>query len=313
MHATHSSGSDGALVLAVHRSIAQRPLIGIDPRQVVPIPLHILLGVTIRLLRLAIEIVILCKSPAIGRVYADELAVELRLAVRVEPTPYHGGVFIGRDCHAIAEKSDVVCATLAPLVPKKDSDAYAKAWELWRGVRSTLSRAAVISREESVRFRADTREFVTLLCRSFPWVRVSPKLHALWCHAPDFLDRFGSIGLYGEQGIEAWHGHMNQHADEYPAATELESASMYLRAMALARDASDSHRSPHTRRSSAAPGARRATKPGDGRLKENKVAVPLCDSTEEQAVKEGEKWAGSQFEEADRIASSFLGRIAGSM
>jgi len=26
------------------------------------------------------------------------------------------------------------------------------------------------------------------------------------CHALDVLESFRSIGLYGEQGLEAWHG-----------------------------------------------------------------------------------------------------------
>lgn len=43
----------------------------------------------------------------------------------------------------------------------------------------------------------------------------------------------------------------------------------------------------------------------------NKLAASLCDSTEEQVVKDGKKWAASLFEEADRTSSSFLGRIAG--
>lgn len=147
---------------------------------------------------------------------------------------------------------------------------------------------------------------MTLLCRSFPWVRISPKLHVLLCHAPDLLDRFDSIGLYGEQGIEAWHGHMHAHVAEYPAATEVGSAAKYLRAMALARDAGKSDRLPQTRRSPAAPGARRGTKLDDGRLNENKDAVPPSDSTEDKAVQQRKKWAASLFCEADRVLSFFL-------
>jgi len=35
---------------------------------------------------------------------------------------------------------------------------------------------------------------------------VTPKLHAIALHAPAFLWRFGSLGAYGEQALEAWHG-----------------------------------------------------------------------------------------------------------
>jgi len=38
---------------------------------------------------------------------------------------------------------------------------------------------------------------------------VIPNLHALALHAPSFLWRFGSLGAYGEQALEAWQGVFN--------------------------------------------------------------------------------------------------------
>lgn len=119
-----SDSSGAALRLSQQISIDQWPLLCFDPRHTVPVPLHILLGVTIRLFRRAVEIVILCKSSAVGWIYADQLAVNLRIAVRVVPTSYHGGVLIGRDCNTLAQKCDVVCATLLTIVPKRNFDAY---------------------------------------------------------------------------------------------------------------------------------------------------------------------------------------------
>jgi len=49
------------------------------------------------------------------------------------------------------------------------------------------------------------------------------------------LERFGSTGLYGEQVLEAYHGRYGQNAVLYAAATELERAAAFVRAMALAR------------------------------------------------------------------------------
>lgn len=138
---------------------------------------------------------------------------------------------------------------------------------------------------------------------------MSPKLHALLCHAPDSIRVLA--GFYGEKGNEAWHGHMNLHAEEYVAASELESAALYPPAMELVQDASDAQRLPHTLRAPAASGARRATKSRDGRLREKQAAGPDGESTQDEAAREGKKWAASRCEEADEIASTILDRIAG--
>jgi len=66
------------------------------------------------------------------------------------------------------------------------------------------------------------------------WMQISPKLHMLLCHATEFMSRFGSIGLYGEQAVEAWHEHCNQRAARFTAATELQSCASVLRSTALA-------------------------------------------------------------------------------
>jgi len=62
-----------------------------------------------------------------------------------------------------------------------------------------MIRAAEVHASEARESRANAQLFVRNLKRSFPWVNISPKLHILMYHALDFLDLFGSIGLYGEQ------------------------------------------------------------------------------------------------------------------
>jgi len=48
-------------------------------------------------------------------------------------------------------------------------------------------------------------------------------------HAPDSLERWGSIDLYGEQALEAWHGRYNQGAVRCQGARELERAAAFMR------------------------------------------------------------------------------------
>lgn len=48
------------------------------------------------------------------------------------------------------------------------------------------------------------------LLKSFvPGLQLSPDMHLLLRYAADFMPRYGTIGLYGEQAVEAWEGHCN--------------------------------------------------------------------------------------------------------
>jgi len=196
--------------------------------------------VTGRLLVLATECVIKCNGDEAGLRFAHRLAALLRNNVGVKPVPDHGGGFIGRDCHRTGDRSDAISQLLLPDLTEEYRTAYKHAWLLWNRVRMPLNRAAVATAEEVRQFREDTTPFVTHLKRAFPWLSVSPKLHLLLCHAAEFMQRYESIGLYGEQAIEAWHGRYGQSACKYCFSSELASAAAFMRAMALTRDASES-------------------------------------------------------------------------
>jgi len=100
------------LGLSDHLSVTRAPLISPHPHQMAPIPVHLTLGINSRELRLVVEDVILCCSHRAGSASAHELFKLLHEEVHVHPVPYHGGVFIGRDCNAIGGHSDAVCAAL---------------------------------------------------------------------------------------------------------------------------------------------------------------------------------------------------------
>ena len=103
-----------------HCSVVRSPLHAINSSQIVPIPLHTTQGVTYRNSRLGIDMVMVFRSPSDGAVagqqagaaFAAELVELLREKVRVRPTSYHGGLFIGRDCLLIGQNSVDVCLAL---------------------------------------------------------------------------------------------------------------------------------------------------------------------------------------------------------
>jgi len=267
-----------------HCSVHRSPLLAIYTRQVVPIPLHCTQGINHRYLRLAVEMVMVFRSSADGAAagrqagasFALELVGLLHEKVRVRPTPYHGGLFIGRDCPTIGDSRALLWKALKGKVSQSHLDAYDLAWSLWNRVRKTLNRASIISRAEAALFRADTAAMVRFLKGSFPCVSISPKLHILMCHAPEFLESFGSIGRYVEQGLEAWHGCYGQSNIKYAGAAELERAAAFMRAKALARAAgADALARYSQRRKPLVPGARMARKVSDKRRPENKPQLPI--------------------------------------
>ena len=200
-----------------------------------------------------------------------------------------------------------VCLALEGKVSETNLAAYERAWSLWNRVRKTLNRAAIISAEEAAQFLADTSSMVSLVKRSFPWLPISPKLHILMCHAPDFFERFGSIRLYGEQGLEAWHGRYGQNAVKYPGATELERAAAFMREMALAREAGSDVLARYAPSRKPAK-ARKATKPDDKRRRENKPRLLTCSAKNGKAEKKRKQWAAKISGEASTTVGAYIER-----
>ena len=77
-------------------SIERRPLILVAPEDIVPIPVHITLGVSPLLLTVGVEAVVFDAGAARALEYALEPTATLRPYVGVSPAPYWGGTFQGR-------------------------------------------------------------------------------------------------------------------------------------------------------------------------------------------------------------------------
>jgi len=172
-----------------------------------------------------------------GREFAFELVGVLHERVRVRPTSFHGGLFIGRHCHTIGEHSSILWAAPVGKVSLAHLAAFEEAWSLWNRVRKTLNRATIASAENVLASRADESAKVTPSKGIFGWSSISPNLHILVFNAPYFLEICSGVGIYGEQGLETRHGRYSENAVKFPGATELERAEEFMRVMALALEA----------------------------------------------------------------------------
>lgn len=161
-------------------------------------------------------------------------------------------------------------------------------------------------------FSEGARWIAPALQAAFQWLSTTPKLHALTHHAPAFLQRFGSLGSYGEQALEAWHGWFNNAQDRCTADSFLGTCRRFMLQAALecqptADEALD--KGQH-RRSSA--GSHVATRPGDKRLRVNKVGERQTIAGREKELDEMLTWAHGRVAQSAVAVRAHQARLAGS-
>jgi len=299
------------LPLSKHFSIERCPIFDAYPEQIVPLSLHITLGVTSFLLQLDFSAVVEGLGEACGRAAALAVGRALVDDARVRPVPYHGGGFQGRSCHKIAAKGVIVCDKLAPYLPPRQLAALRVAWDASGFLAGVLNRAEEISPIDVATFDRKAAGLLPPLQAAFPWISVSVKIHVLAHHAPAFLRRFGSLGIYGDQAMEAWHGFFIQRAPQFTAENFLGSCLALVQHAAIARDPcaaaaldNGEHRRP------AVPGARRATKPGDMRLRINKPNTERATAASTKLEEEMQQWAEGRVTSAVKSVAAYRKKTA---
>lgn len=243
------------------------------------------------------------------------LATLLGQSMGVSPAPYFGGAFEGRQCQRIARRMGMVSTLMARYVPEAEAAAFSAACSTWREILPVLTRVHASSLAKVGAFRRHTASFVDGLLGAFSWSSVTLKLHTLCCHAPDFLNRFGSLGRYSEQGLEAWHGHFNYTAVHHPAGTFLESCRSYVTRSAMSRAPGNEAYNRGKRRApaTAGPGVRAAKRVDDKRTTAGKAlaGVPrlMADSCAQKKQADAEKWARDMLAEAVTKIEAYRRRV----
>ena len=161
----------------------------------------------------------------------------------------------------------------------------------WAALVKTLNRAQEVSVEEASAFEVGALGLFPPLQAAFSWLSTTPKLDALAHHAPAFLRHLCSVGFYGEQALEAWHGWCNHKKAQCTAKSFLGKCLQFVQRAALERQPSadvaldnGQHRRP------AAAGARKVSKPGDGSLPQTKTGPRQTTAGREKEIAEMEAW-----------------------
>lgn len=207
----------------------------------------------------------------------------------------------------------LVCDLLASHAQARHALAFRRAGQIWQHLLPTLNRAAVACSCAADEFEIRAKNFMDGLQDSFEWARITAKLHVLCCHAPGFLRQFGSLGRYGEQGLEALHGRFNRDAALSQAPTFLGQCRDFVKRSVIGGAPGDAAHNHGERRRPAAAGARSATRKDDRRLRDTTATAgssPVSAACQEKAELEMEKWAGNLTTQATTRIRRHLQRVS---
>ena len=227
----------------------------------------------------------------------------------MSPVPYHGGALEGRECHRVSAQYPLVCDALAGYLASDKLATLRAGRADWAAIVGTLNTVADVPLEEVESFTRLARGFVSPWRAAFPWLCVAPKLHALAHHAPSFLWRFGSLGAYGEQALEAWHGFFNYAQARCSADSFLGACKRLVEQAALQRQpGATSALSNGQRRQPTNAGKRLAKLLGDGRLRGNKDSHRHTVGGDTRADEEMRRWAHHLAGKAKQHVDAFRAR-----
>lgn len=119
----------------------------------------------------------------------------------------HGGTFNGNACRKLIKNADVLQED-APIEAQPFTEAFRA---LERLVMSCFGSDLDSSYLEHIsQFKTKFTELVDL-----NYVNVTPKIHAIFHHLPEFCERHGALGRHSEQASESVHADFKKTFGKY--------------------------------------------------------------------------------------------------
>jgi hypothetical protein len=159
---------------------------------------------------------------------------------------YHGKALIGNHVNSLLDNCEVILeaftavmldrslrrADTADNIDEMIDDVMLNSLDLWQVLEVCnryMNQLEPLTDEERANFRSFCGYFGELWRESFPETQRPPKLHLLETHAPDQMDKFGSLGKFSEDPIERHHHLLNKYHRQFSAIRNFEKKAEAIR------------------------------------------------------------------------------------
>ena len=135
----------------------------------------------------------------------EERLNEVLDSIGVQRQAYHSQCFVGNHCKQILKHTE----SLLEVLP--ESEFRNNYIGLFKRMRSIFQffQSRFLSDAEVQALKLRCWELGTWFPKKFPSQNISPKMHMLICHVPEFVEKWKTVGLLSEHGLESIHKDVN--------------------------------------------------------------------------------------------------------
>lgn len=134
--------------------------------------------------------------------------------LKVDRLAYHSGTFVGNHVKLMLKNPKELTSALGHF-DKTLENTFCNIFEHLAKIERLMSKTDLLSDDEVSDLINNCKSFGIMFATHFSESSVTPKIHILVHHVPEFVARFRTIGKLSEQGVEATHARMNKVGRTY--------------------------------------------------------------------------------------------------
>ncbi|XP_074661605.1 uncharacterized protein LOC141914238 [Tubulanus polymorphus] len=132
---------------------------------------------------------------------------QVLIEIGVDRQAYHSNSFVGNHIHKLLNNAEKLCK----VIPDESiSSLFQELFERLRSLYRLYSASRFLSKDEISNMTTQCHDFGRFFTSKFPNVNITPKIHILVYHVPEFVNMWGTLGLFSEQALESKHASVNR-------------------------------------------------------------------------------------------------------